>query len=398
MKDSAWWKATAREWAYRLLIAAAFFAPFSLLAGRILLASSFAALLYARIRSAQPIHCTKAGWLWLGFILVSFLVSLQGIDPWSSVNDLTKLLWFAGIPIAATLIDRRQRAMILLGAYVNGSIIRSLDILLLRIPASWYYEERPFMEEIIHRGSMTHGQVLMLAMVGIFGLLLIEVQRKGGWRCIALQITRFLILALAMIVNFKRGSWAAVTVVLALFSLLTGKIRLLMILALIIFLSSFHPFVRARVSHLRNELTLDHGGRLVMWTKIAPALLREHPFGVGFRGVTPEVMQSTARAVGIRVEPHRNHLHSNFIEIPVTVGWGAFAIYLLWMGTALYTGIAYCVKKPDPTGRILALTFSLMLVGLILNGLVEYNMGDAYIVLPYGMIIGVLANAKKALT
>ncbi len=359
------------------------------------MAFALLALLYARLRYKEKIHCTKIGWLWLAFVTVSLLVSMQGIDPKASVADITKLLWFAGIPITATLVDNRKRAIALVTAYVNGSVIRSLDILVLRVARAWQQDERTFMQEVIHRGSMTHGQVLMLAMIGGFGLLLLEVQRRGGWRCIALQVSRFSMLALAMLVNFKRGSWAAVTLVLALFGLLTGKIRFLVILAMIILLSAFHPYVRSRIAHLQNELQLDHGGRLVMWTKIAPELLRQHPLGVGFRGVTSDVMQETARSIGVRVEEDRNHLHSNMVEIPVTVGWGAFILYLLWMGTALYAGFAGLHVASDATGKILALTYSLMLLSLILNGMVEYNMGDAYIVLPYGMLMGVLANAKK---
>ncbi len=396
MKNKAWWFVPPKDWSYRLLLVAAFTAPFSLLAGRIFLASAFGALLYARFRHAEPIRCTKICWFWVAFIIISFLVSLQGITPVGSIGDLTKLLWFAGIPVAATLIDNRRRAIALLAAYVNGSIVRSLDILLLRVPRAWHQSEREFMEEVIHRGSMTHGQVLMLAMIGIFGLLLMDISRRGGWRFISTQISRFAILTLAMIVNFKRGSWAAVTIVLALFGMLTGKIRFLLILVAIIMLSSFHPYVRSRVAHLQNELQLEHGGRLVMWTKIAPELLRQHPLGVGFRGVTPEVMQATARSLGVRVEPHRNHLHSNFIEIPVTVGWGSFLVYLVWMGMALHAGLSCSHTASNTTGKILALTYSLMLVSLILNGIVEYNMGDAYIVLPYGMIMGVLANGKNA--
>ena len=398
MKRKAWWNVTARQWAYRFLITAAFCAPFSLLAGRLFLALSLLALLWARVRHAAPIRCSRIGWLWLSFVAVSFLVSLQGIDPVSSVGDITKLLWFAGIPIAATLIDHRQRAIAFLTAYVYGSVIRSLDILLLRVPRAALQDERTFMEEVIHRGSMTHGQVLMLAMIGGFGLLLLEIHRRGGWRYLTMQISRFGLLTLAMVMNFKRGSWAAVTLVLALFGMLTGKVRFLLILVIIMILSSFHPYVRSRVAHLQNELQLDHGGRLVMWTQLAPELLRQYPLGVGFRGVTPEVMQETAHAVGVRVEEGRNHLHSNFVDIPVTVGWGAFALYLAWMGTALYFGFTSAHTQPDFTGKLLALTYSLMLVSLILNGVVEFNMGDAYIVLPYGMIMGVLANARQAFT
>lgn len=63
------------------------------------------------------------------------------------------------------------------------------------------------------------------------------------------------------------------------------------------------------------------------------------------------------------------------------------------MGSALIHGFSAAYGN-DYEGRIIALTYSLMLLSLILNGAIEYNMADAYIVLPYGMLIGVLGNAR----
>jgi O-antigen ligase len=396
MKYKQWWCVPARLWAFRLLLAAAFCSAFSLPAGRLFIALALGSLLYARIRHHERIRCTGVCGLWLAFALICLLASLQGIERASSVNDLSKLLWFGGIPVAATVIHDRHRAAMLLKAYVLGSLIRVLEILCLRIPAAWQAAEGDFLWQIIDRGSMTHGQVLMLAMIASMGLGLVAMVQRQGLRALLAMIGRFALLSIAMLANFKRGSWAAVGFILLFFGVLAGKPRLLVVLVLILVLSGFHPYVRERVGQLRNELDLKHGGRLVMWTKIAPALLEAHPYGVGFRGVTPEVMQATARAQGVRVEPHRNHLHSNFVEIPVTVGWAGFAVYLFWIWAALAAGIAGARATGNPVGRLLALTYLMMLAGLFLNGMVEYNMADGYLVLPYGMVMGVLGKGKDA--
>lgn len=332
--------------------------------------------------------------MWIAYVAVAILASAQGLDPARSLDDCTKLLWFAGIPVAGALIDTRHRAIVLLKAYILGAIVRALEILLIRVPQAWHSEEHDFMHEIFHRGSMNHGQILMIAMIAAFGLILIRVSGYCRKTRICVDCLHFLLLGLAILANFKRGSWMVLTFILGLFILLAGKLRLLAVLAVLLALCSLHPYVRARMANLQNEFDISHGGRLVMWTKIAPALLREHPYGVGFRGVTPEVMQQTAKSVGVRVEQQRNHLHSNFVEIPVTIGWVGLALYFMWMGIALINGFSAAYRLKDHEGKILALTYSLMLCSLILNGIIEYNMADAYIVLPYGLLTGVLGNAR----
>jgi hypothetical protein len=350
--------------------------------------------------------------MWLAYILVAILASIQGLDPAESLDDCTKLLWFGSIPVAGTLIVSRHRASMLLKAYIYGSVVRAAEILLIRIPVAWHNREdhiphdileqasmsdsQMFMHEIVHQGSMNHGQILMIAMIAAAGLIFISKSSAKIKSRVCVDCVHFVLLGLAILANFKRGSWMALTFVLGLFALLTGKLRLLAILGLVLILCSFHPYVRARMANLQDEFDVNKGGRLVMWTKIAPALMHAHPYGVGFRGVTAKVMQATAKQVGVRVESDRNHLHSNFVEIPVTIGWVGFTLYLMWMGTALLNGFSTAYAVGDNEGKILALTYSMMLLALILNGIIEYNMADAYIVLPYGLLTGVLGNAKKA--
>jgi hypothetical protein len=51
---------------------------------------------------------------------------------------------------------------------------------------------------------------------------------------------------------------------------------------------------------------------------------------------------------------------------------------------------------PGSVDRTLALTVVLMLSGLVLNGFIEYNLGDAELVLPYAIILGMLGARGAA--
>jgi hypothetical protein len=72
------------------------------------------------------------------------------------------------------------------------------------------------------------------------------------------------------------------------------------------------------------------------------------------------------------------------------------AVYLVWMAVGFYRGLRARLRAQDFTGRTLSLTLTLMLLGLVLNGLVEYNFGDAELVLVYGLLFGMLESRGPA--
>ena len=123
-----------------------------------------------------------------------------------------------------------------------------------------------------------------------------------------------------------------------------------------------------------------------MWFKIAPALIKEHPAGIGFGCLTNEKMKQVFR----RVEPHRNHLHANWAQVLVEMGWVGFALYLVWMVKILLNNIGWvrCSSEATEEERGVAWVALALLVGLLLNGLVEYNFGDTEMLFIYAFIIG----------
>ncbi len=397
MSKSAWWQRWRTIGPRQLFLASVFLAPFSLPAARLFLALTLLALLIHRGSRPYRLRLTASFWFWMLYTLTALYASWQGLDPVYSLENCTKFLWFMGIPIAATLVRNRQDTIQVLQAYVLGALVRSLDILLVRVWEAYQAAEGDFLWQVIDRGSMTHGQVLLLAILAAVGLWSTGHMPYRWWAQKAVQAALLLILAVAQVINFKRGSWVVTGVMLGLFSVLNYRWKWLCGLLALLILTALLPPVQQRVLQLRDELDLQHGGRLVMWTKIAPELLRQHPMGVGFRGVQEDLMQETARSLGVRVEENRNHLHSNLVEIPVTLGWGGLWVFVLWMGCAVFSGLraSVCLRSSDPEASLLALTCSLMLMGLLLNGLVEYNMGDSYLILMYGILLGILGRGTS---
>jgi len=432
-------KASLETWSFRLLCVAAFGAAFSLPLGRSFLALSMLLLIIRALRGHGRIAFPVSAWCWLAFAVIAALASAFGINPARSFGKLDKLIWFMGIPVAATLATSRLRILALLRAYIYGSIIQALDILVLRTHEAWQACQTIAGEggkpdlwwEIIDRGSMTHGQSLGVALAALAGLLIIASrQYEKGYHHRVIQslpiadhppVRRFTgwvmaaVLTAALVINFKRGSWAAAALVTAALLALSGRWKRIAILAAAAVALTALPPVQQRLMALRDELTLGHGGRLVMWTRIAPTLIRENPFGIGFRAMDEALMQETASRLDVRVEEKRNHLHSNILQVIVSTGWAGLAVYLIWMGRALYLGIRPSIRH-RPRGRersrqqhnlpytrkeggqprepLLSLTLGMMLLVLVLNGLVEYNFADGELVLIYGILLGMLERQR----
>jgi len=421
------WKAPLEQWAFRLLYVAVFGSAFSLPLGRTFLLLSLILLITRAVRGGGRIAFPFSAWCWLAFAAVAVLVSAFGVNPALSFSKINKLLWFMGIPVAATLATSRSRILVLLRAYIYGALVLSLDILALRVIEAWRAcgeiaeagGKPDLWWEIIDRGSMTHGQVLSVALAALAGLMIIAArQYETGHhhrviqslpisdRPPVRQVSGWLITILmtaALVLNFKRGSWVAAALVIAAILGLTGRWRRVALLAAAALALTALPPVQHRLGALRDELTLGHGGRLVMWTKIAPDLIHKHPFGIGYRALDEKLMQDTARRLGVRVEENRNHLHSNILQITAETGWAGLAVYLLWMGRGLYCGLRLLRHKavaPQLKGELareplLPLTLAMMLLALLLNGLVEYNFGDSELVLVYGVLFGLLEVQRE---
>ena len=388
-------------WAFRLLCAAVFSVAFSLPLGRLMVVLCLVTLVVDCVKHRRYPAFPLVAWCWLLFFLVAVMTSVLGVDPPRSVGKLDKLLWFLAIPLSATLVQNRERARMVLGSLAVGAGVLALEIVVWRPFSAWRIvrdaaasgEVSDFVWEVTDQGSMTDGQTLMLAIVALVGIVVSRWgRRRPSVSRIVVEGGLFALLVSGLIVNLKRGSWICTIAVVGLFALARLKVRYVVLLGVVVVGTLFLPFVRGRVCDLRQELDASRGGRIVMWTKIAPALVKAHPFGIGYRALTADMMQDVALAEGVHVEPQRDHVHSNPLQILIATGWIGLAVFVVWMGVGLINGIqnVFCASRGSPDST-LALSMVLMLGGLLLNGLVEYNFGDGELVVLYAVILGILS-------
>jgi len=380
--------------------ASVFFIPVSLPAARSCLAASLLGLIVACLRTRRRPEIPATFWLAVAFAAAASLATIFGVDPARGFAKLDKLVWFAGIGVAANAVATRAMARRVLVAFALGSLVKAVQLSATRpfaaartiaegVTDDWSFA-------LAHGVSMTDGQRLMLGLLAVVGLLIWDCRKRGSGRSLWWWPT--VAIAMGLLMTFKRGSWFCAALAVVVIATLSTKRRYVAIPLFIIALTLSLPLVQARLADLSSDLAWDSGGRTTMWFTIAPELIEQHPMGVGYRSLTNEMMHEIAP----NVEPKRNHLHSNIAQTLVATGWLGLTLYLVWMTRALIDAFRYrrrALAMGDDEESLYALVFSMMLVGLLLNGLIEYNLGDAEIVLAYGLVLGACsAGARRCET
>jgi hypothetical protein len=383
---------TVEEKAFYALLAALFAITFSIALGQFL--AGIALLLFVfgvatrRIQLALPPVTVVAGL----FIVVALVTSIFGGEFQGLWGRCGKLLWFLLIPVTASLLVKPERHRMLILAFLAGCAALGVKDMVVYPVVAWRKPVPDFLTALIDKGSMTDGQMLMLGLVGSAFLVfsMIKVGKKVPWWCWGMLVAQ----AGGLLINFKRGSWfcALLLVGVSLMIHLRWKAWLL---ALVIVAGFFMlPPVQSRLGQLKREFNVEGGGRLTMWFEIAPALIREHPQGVGYRCLTNEMMREAFR----RVEPNRNHLHANWAQVLVETGWLGLALYIAWMLKSVRDGIRWTRRAAPGGGEepVWAGVAVLLLAGLLLNGLVEYNFGDTELMFIYAIVMGWVAAKRQA--
>lgn len=416
----------ADGWDFRLLLASAFCMGFSLPLGRLFLVLALLAFLYGCVRGCRRFVMPLSGWLLLGLVAVGAVATANGINPAKGLHKLHKLVWYAGLPLAASLATTRERLRRLVLALLLGLAALCLFALAGDIHGAFAIVEHfsrtnvahlfTFPSQLAMQASMVDGQRAMVAVVLALALLLVapslrrrpaagfySLSADGGGAPVHLPAVPLVPLALALaivaeVLQLKRGSWACTIAVSALILLTVRRagdsanpprgrragrrwIAAAVAIAAIAGALALPP-VRVRLAQIPDEFSAKKGGRLAMWTQVAPALFREHPMGIGFRSLTNEKM----REIAPQIEKDRDHLHSNPIEMAVSFGWIGFLLYLAWMA-AVFADSFLGGREAAPVG--------FALLALFLNGFVEYNFADSEIVLVFGLLCGLAAAAKR---
>jgi len=372
------------ERAFAALLATVFSITFSIALGQLCAGVCLFLFLMGLYKKQITWRSPSGTGLALAFILFAIFLSAFHGDAAGLWKRIGRLFWFALIPVTASLVAVHGRDRKVITAFLIGCGVLGIKDLVWFPIKAWRNPAPDFLTALIDKGSMTDGQMLMLGVVGSVLVLLFAIKDRRiipwwGWTLLLFQVA-------GLLINFKRGSWFCAMLLIGFAVVMHLRWRALLIMAALLVVFFMLPPVQTRMAQLKREFNVESGGRLTMWFKIAPALIREHPAGIGFGCLTNEKMKQVFR----RVEPHRTHLHANWAQVLVEMGWVGLGLYLSWMGKILLNNIAWVrtVREASGVDREVAWVALLLLVGLILNGLVEYNFGDTEMLFIYAFVIG----------
>lgn len=384
-------RGSSEKLCFRLFLGTVFSMAFSIALGNLLLGLTLAAFLWYLIQERRLPRLTPVSWLAAVFVVIAIAATILGVG---GKNRLSGLWTLSVLLVVGTLIVSRAGVGSVLKAFVIGCTVLSLERCVLSpiaaLRETGLQDDLGFLRALIQEGSMTDGQMLMLGIIATMGLISMsrgEARRSPGWwLALALQV-------LALLVNFKRGSWICTFAFAGVFLVIRSGWRSMIVMLLAAVVICMLPPVRVRILDLGTERT--PGGRITMWTKITPALVREHPWGVGFGSLTNEMMREHAP----EVEHDRDHLHSNIPQVLVETGWIGLCVYMLWMVVGIVDGLRWLWldgwgRRRLPTH---ALTVVLMYGALLGNGIVEYNFGDSELLVMCAALQGIMACVRNPL-
>ena len=367
---------------------AAFSMGFSLPTARAFTALTGVLVLVDCIRHRKRPCIPPVTWIALLFIIIALIATLTGIRPEQGLDRFHKLAWFIAIPIMATAIDSWQRLRRFTIAFVLGTAILAIRVCIEHPLVAWQEfqagHQASFAMSLINNSSLSDAQRLAVGLLAGLCLFAADIHEK---RKRLLWIALFIPTAIAEVICLKRGPWIALAICGSAIAMSSfGWRRVLPLLVLGAALLGALPPVRTRISQLRDDADASHGGRMTMWTEIAPQLLREHPWGVGFRSLRNKDL----RKISPHVERRQDHLHSTPVQVAVSTGWHGLAIYLLWMLCSLRDAWRTKNNGRDLTASpgVPAKAPLAILSALILIGIVEYNLADADILIIYAAFIG----------
>jgi O-antigen ligase len=370
-----------------LLLGFAFFIPISIALSEACAYAGLAVWLL-HIFSRREFSWTRCSYFWpiLLFAGLAIWSAFRGLHPEVCFDKVDRLALFTIIFMITTAFGgdehplwRRRSDLVL--SFVLGITLRGLYDTV-RVPVEVLFQGVPLFDA----GNMRDPQMYLVGicfLVAIWLAGVVPIRRHLWILATALNV-------LGLILHFKRGAWFSCVLIVVLMSLLTGRKKALWVLLLGVVLIALVPKVQERLGMMSSEWSRMAGGRYALWTQVAPALLTEHPLGIGYAGTTSEDFEG----YGVRIQDGLNHVHNNILQIAVEMGPLGLMIWLVWMGIAFWTMLKPTLQNRRHPDWVLLGAWG-GFCGLLFDGMVEYNFGDTEIMMLMCFLMGLSCLPRR---
>lgn len=178
----------------------------------------------------------------------------------------------------------------------------------------------------------------------------------------------------ALLVNLKRGPWFGVVTGVALLCALFARRLLIAVIAIVAVTVAAFPAVQTRLADSYTDFTIS-GGRSTIW-QIGVDLCSKFPMGVGYKN------SGILRSFSHEIPEELDHFHNNLLNITAENGWLATVLFV-WF---IFTALRLCFSNPKEP---LLVAIGCAIISWQLAGLVEYNAGDAEVLIMVWLLLGV---------
>lgn len=372
----------------KLLMAFAFALPISIAVAEPLayLALALAIFMALRRDSTWRPAWHALYWPMAAFFLVAVVSVFFSVRPGVSAVKVPRLLLMGLVPIiAASCGTGPDMGLSLVRSFSAGCALRAL------FQVGWVLWMGWRGENVFDAGNMRDPQMYLTACI----LLLSQIGFQRNSRMFVFDLFALGLAILGWGLNFKRGAWLAFALALVFMIMVSRRWRWVLLLIGLLGLLWAVPWTRQRMEQMRQEFSAHIGGRYVLWTEVAPPMLRRFPQGMGYAATKNADFVKYAP----RVQPNLNHLHNNVLQITLELGIAGLLAWLWWGALVLIVGVRsfLMARLREPTLANLSLGAVAALVGLSGNGMVEFNFGDSEILMLWYFLNGLVIHAAHCL-
>ena len=321
----------------------------------------------------------------LAWAAAALLAAATAFDRTGTAAKLPKLLLLGLVFFLPLFLDRPKRLGYAAGTLVVGGVITAA------YGIGYYWNDPSTRLGGFVGNYMSTGGILMLVSLFAFSLLF---HRGAGRALRPVAALSLPVLLAALYLTDTRGAWLGLLAGLLVLVFFVHKRLALVPILLIALLLAFPGKPRDTAlsavdpGHPRNR------ERQFMW-KAGVEIFRDHPWtGVGLAGMR--------EIYGRYQDPESKelavHLHSVPIQVLASMGIVGFAAWV-WLFGSLFVWLVRAhgrVRDGPPVCRAVLAGAAAGWTGFVLNGLVEWNLGDVEVITLFWAVVGLAAAAAGA--
>ena len=372
------------RWAFYLLCGFALFSNISIAIANIFLGLLTALVLFRLLRKhddwQNALPDGRVGMALLILMGTVVLCSLFSNDVSHSLRVFGDYYGYRMIAFYAVLLMIQEtRQLALIGVFVVASfMINDLVIIF----------------QGLVQGNMRAAGFSFYMSVGAFlsmllpVLLLLLVSGRLDERYRIAAVVALVIGCMALLFNGTRGAWLAVPInalICASFLVRDKKKLIVGVLAATIAFGgvfALSPAFSSRLATIGDTKMQSNSERFLLWTSAAH-MFRDHPvLGIGYAGFKTAYQEQYILPEA--KERELGHAHSNVMQMLVEGGIVGLGALLFWWWSCL----SYGFRTWLTTHHLAGILFSAVLLGLILQGLTEYNMGNSAVMKLHWLLMG----------